>query len=177
MEGNSDVTSLLFPQVGSGCLPNTLRCSDWDVARQPRHHCCCSASGTQVGAYVDLTLKEQQCWGVEGGITWKNIGLGWGTRGKALPESPPPPDRGTVTPHWFCTRGQKLAFFFSSRLCFLAAAPCFYIINSRLHLLLMPNVMQNTKWTAVLTGGLYCGCKHMNTWTLNSPKCNQDFKY
>lgn len=71
MEGNSDVTSLLFPQAGSGCLPNTLRCSDWDVARQPRHHRCCSASGTQVGAYVDLTLKEQQCWGVEGGLHGK----------------------------------------------------------------------------------------------------------
>lgn len=71
MEGSSDVTSLFFPLAGSGCLPNTLRCSDWDVARQPHHPRCCSASGTQVGAYVDLTLKEQQCWGVEGGLPGK----------------------------------------------------------------------------------------------------------
>lgn len=177
MEGNSDVTSLLFPQAGSGCLPNTLRCSDWDVAKQPRHHCCCSASGTQVGAYVDLTLKEQQCWGVEGGLHGKI--LDWAEAQGARPY---------LNHHRHQTEGlsrhtgsvlvaKSLLFFFSSRLCFLAAAPCFYIINSRLHLLLMPNVMQNTKWTAVLTGGLYCGCKHMNTWTLNSPKCNQDFKY
>ncbi len=71
MEGSNDVTSLLFPLAGSGCLPNTLRCSDWDVARQPHHPRCCSASGTQVGAYVDLTLKEQQCWGVWGGLPGK----------------------------------------------------------------------------------------------------------
>lgn len=62
---------LFFPLAGSGCLPNTLRCSDRDVARQPHHPRCCSASGTQVGAYVDLTLKEQQCWGVEGGLPGK----------------------------------------------------------------------------------------------------------
>ena len=72
--GSSDVTPLFRPLAGSGCLPNTLRCSDWDVARQPHHPCCCSASGTQVGAYVDLTLKERQCWGVEGGL--------WGTKGE-----------------------------------------------------------------------------------------------
>lgn len=71
MSGRKQWCSLFFPLAGSGCLPNTLRCSDWDVARQQHHPCCCSASGTQVGAYVDLTLKEQQCWGVEGGLPGK----------------------------------------------------------------------------------------------------------
>lgn len=71
MAGSSDVTFLFLPLAGSGCLPSSLRCSDWDVARQPHHPRCCSASGTQVGAYVDLTPKEQQCWGVEGGLPGK----------------------------------------------------------------------------------------------------------
>lgn len=52
---------------------------------QPQHHCC--SSGTQVGAYVDLSLKEQRCWSGRR-ITKKNIELGRGTKAKVEPESP-----------------------------------------------------------------------------------------
>lgn len=83
--GSSDVAPLFRPLAGSGCLPNTLRCSDWDVARQPHHPCCCSASGTQVGAYVDLTLKERQCWGVEGGLPGKILDWDEARRERARP--------------------------------------------------------------------------------------------
>lgn len=38
---------------------------------QPQHHSCSSSSATQAGAYGDLNLKEERCWGVEGGLPRK----------------------------------------------------------------------------------------------------------
>lgn len=51
----------VYPKA-SGAVTETL---PW----QPEHHSC--SSGTWVGAYVDLSLKEQWCWGVEGGLPRK----------------------------------------------------------------------------------------------------------
>lgn len=154
-----------FPLAGSGCLPNTLRCSDWDVARQPHHPCCCSASGTQVGAYVDLTLKEQKCWGVEGGLPGKI--LDWAEAQGARPylnhhrhqtETP----RGTARPRWLCTHNWKPGSALSQRyraVILLDNPDCLSLFFS---LYFFAKCFAKceclTGWTS-----LYCGCKS-KTW-------------